>query len=999
VRAQTVTADFGDHSDPAALAYPIPSEIMGAQYSRVMPSTAMNTLYNGGFRRLRMHGYLQVVYTTQTANWTQLDTFLDAIKNANVGKSPGFKVTLELTYTPPWLVPTVTGCVQPGQANAEKLPPDPNRFTLPPDNDVTTWAKLAQSIVAHVDQKYPGLVTDFEIWNEPELPSFCVRPNDADTRFNRYAAAPLIRQQLAADGQMGRIGGPTITSTSDITRFVGGLVNNTSTAPYVDFISYHKYPSGQSDIDGGMTWDGNGNPNAAPQPLYNRIQSTNNLGFLQHYLSISNATKTGKQPNPTQTKIYLDEYNDNWAFSHDCCRNSPIYSPLFNGLVMVDMLNAVFAGAPHVPDSLEYYSLSNQPFCLLGDSGLQCGTSNYNTSYPQFYLYSLFASPNYLNLSAGNSFMAKSITPGATTSGLAATAFWSVNQNSIVIVNPSSTAYDNVQVSAMNPGFSVGNVTEYLLNDANRTITSFALAGSESVNVSVPAYSVVALKMTPGSGPEFSIAASPASQSVLSGGSTTYSVAVSALNGFTGNVTFAASGLPSGATASFNPASVSGSGSSTLSVTTSADTPTGTYPIAITATSGTLEHTTQVSLAVSGSIDFSLSVTPSSRTIAQNSWNTYSLTVSPQGGFNGVVTFATSGLPAGATATFTPTSITGSGTTSMMISCAGWTAPGNYTVNINATSGSIQHTMSVGLSVTGFSISVSPGSQSVSRGSSTTYTATITDLNGYSSTKTLSVTGLPSGATATFNPSSLPGSGTSTLTVQTAGETPIGTFTLSITATSGTLQHSAQVSLVVSGPTDFSLSVTPSSRTIAQHSWSSYSVTVSPQSGFSGVVTFAASGLPAGATATFTPTSITGSGTTSMLISCAGWTAPGNYTVNIIATSGSIQHTTSVGLSVAGFTISASPGSQSVSAGNSTTYTATIADLNGYSSTKTMSVTGLPDGATATFNPSSLTGSGTSTLTVQTAGETPKGTFTLSIRATSTVDGLYHAATVSLTVQ
>jgi len=285
---------------------------------------------------------------------------------------------------------------------------------------------------------------------------------------------------------------------------------------------------------------------------------------------------------------------------------------------------------------------------------------------------------------------------------------------------------------------------------------------------------------------------------VAPGGSTTYSVAVSAVNGFTGSVAFVASGLPTGATASFDPASVSGSGSSTLTVNTTSLTPTDTYPITITATSGTLQHTAQVSLIV-GTSDFSLSATPSSRTVAQNSYTTYSVTLSPQGGFNGVVTFATSGLPAGATATFNPTSLTGSGTTSMLISCAGWTAPGNYTVTITGTSGSIQHTTTVGLSVTGFSLSVSPGSRTVSQGSSTTFTATITDLNGYSATKTMSVTGLPNGATATFDPSSLAGSGTSTLTVQAAGNTPKGTYTLSIKATSsvGSLYHTATVGLTV----------------------------------------------------------------------------------------------------------------------------------------------------------------------------------------------------------
>jgi glycosyl hydrolase family 39 (putative alpha-L-iduronidase) len=514
--AQTVTADFGNHSSKT---YPISPGIFGAQYSNPLPSTANNTLYSGGFRTLRMYGWLQVVYATKTANWTMLDQYLNGIKSVNVGKNPGFRVILELTYTPPWLIPTVSGCPAPGQANSYKVPPDPNRFTVPPDNDVKTWAKLAQSIVAHVDQNFPGLVTDYEIWNEPELGTFCVSPNDATTRLNRYlsiyaATAPLIRAQLKKDNKTARIGGPTIVSTGAISQFIGGLLNNSSTAPYVDFVSYHKFPSGQSEIDPGcMQWNSfakwdPGTSSCKPSstgvtPLYNRVQATNNLGFLFNYLSIANTVKAGKQPNPTQTKIYLDEFNDNWYFyppppaPQDCCRNSPTYSPVFNGLVMVDMLDAVYQGAHRVPDSLEYYAANNQPFCLLGDSGGRCGTSNFNTKYPQYYLYSLFASSSYLNLSAGGSFMAKDVTPKATTSGLAATAFWSANRNSIVIVNPTGTSYLSVLVTANNPGFTVGHATKFLLNATNKSITSSTLAASNSVSVSVPAYSVVAITMTP----------------------------------------------------------------------------------------------------------------------------------------------------------------------------------------------------------------------------------------------------------------------------------------------------------------------------------------------------------------------------------------------------------------------------------------------------------------------------------------------------------------------
>jgi Glycosyl hydrolases family 39 len=791
VVAQTVTADFGSQSSTA---YPIPPGILGAQYSNPLPSTPIDSMYSGGFRTLRMYGWLQVVYASTTPNWTQLDKYLGAIQSVNVGKVPGFKVILELTYTPPWLIPTVQGCPAPGASRSYQVPP----------NDVTTWAALAQSIVAHVDQKYPGLVTDYEIWNEPELGSFCVYPNDSTTRLNKYlsiyaATAPLIRAQLANDNAVARIGGPTITSTGAIAQFIGGLVNTPSTAPYVDFVSFHKYPAGQSDITGGMLWDQKSS--SGVQSLYSRVQASNTLGFMNHYLSVANTVKAGKQPNPTQTRIYLDEYNDDWAFTNDCCRNTPTYSPLFNGLVMVDMLDSVYQGAFRVPDTLAYYSASNPPFCLIGSSGGSCGASNYSVLYPQYYLYSLFGSPNYLNLSAGGSYMANSVSPGATSSGLAATAFWSANQDSIVVVNPTSTSYDSVQVTANNPGFAIGNVTEFLLNSTNQTISSSTLSASSTVNVSIPAYTVVAIKITPTSAPDFTIAASPASQTVTPGSGTTYSAAITAANGFTGTVTFAASGLPAGATASFSPTSVSGSGSSTLTVNTASSTPTGSYPITITGSSGTLQHTAQVTLVVSstGSADFSLAVTPASRTIAQNTYSTYSVTVSPLNGFSGAVTFAASGLPAGATATFNPTSITGSGSTSMTISCAGTAVPGNYTVTITATSGSIQHTTTVALAVTGFSLSVSPTSQPVTRGNAAAYTATVTDLNGYSATETMSVTGLPSGATATFSPSSIAGSGTSTMTVQTATSTPTGTYTLTVKATSsiGSLYHTALVTLSV----------------------------------------------------------------------------------------------------------------------------------------------------------------------------------------------------------
>jgi hypothetical protein len=98
--------------------------------------------------------------------------------------------------------------------------------------------------------------------------------------------------------------------------------------------------------------------------------------------------------------------------------------------------------------------------------------------------------------------------------------------------------------------------------------------------------------------PDFSISTTPSSQTVVPGDSVTITVDVSAINGFNGTVSFTISGLPAGATASFNPTSVTGSGSSILIVTTGSTTPLGTYTLTITGASGSLTHSTAVSLFV-----------------------------------------------------------------------------------------------------------------------------------------------------------------------------------------------------------------------------------------------------------------------------------------------------------------------------------------------------------------------------------------------------------------
>ena len=98
-----------------------------------------------------------------------------------------------------------------------------------------------------------------------------------------------------------------------------------------------------------------------------------------------------------------------------------------------------------------------------------------------------------------------------------------------------------------------------------------------------------------------------------------------------------------------------------------------------------------------------------------------------------------------------------------------------------------------------FSVMLTPPSQTLGPSESTSYTVTVTPTSTYSGTVYLSLSGLPSGATGTFSPASLAGSGSSTLTIQTSATTPIATnvFTITGTDATGSPAHSAYATLGV----------------------------------------------------------------------------------------------------------------------------------------------------------------------------------------------------------
>jgi hypothetical protein len=198
-----------------------------------------------------------------------------------------------------------------------------------------------------------------------------------------------------------------------------------------------------------------------------------------------------------------------------------------------------------------------------------------------------------------------------------------------------------------------------------------------------------------------------------------------------------------------------------------------------------------------------------------------------------------------------------------------------------------------------FSISASPTSGTVTAGNSTTSTITVSDT-GASQTVNLSASGLPSGASASFNPASLSASGTSTMTISTSASTPTGTSTITITGTGSSGTHTTTYSLTVNPvPTnDFSISVSPTSGSVVQGNSATTTVSTAVTSGSAQTVSLSASGVPSGASATFNPTSVTAGNSSTLTISTAATTPTGTYPITITGTGTSATHSTSYSLTV-----------------------------------------------------------------------------------------------------
>jgi hypothetical protein len=401
------------------------------------------------------------------------------------------------------------------------------------------------------------------------------------------------------------------------------------------------------------------------------------------------------------------------------------------------------------------------------------------------------------------------------------------------------------------------------ITTANWTVNGTTLAAGQNAQVNVPAGSLgVAATLTIGGGQPavgtysptvtatstsgvthtqsmttivvsqntayFGLWMSPASQTIAQGGLTSSTINIARSN-WTGSVSLSTSGLPAGATPSLNFTSTTGA-TSTLTISTSASVAPGLYPITITGTGTTSSKTTLTQtasfvLAVQAASTTSASaptvaapntsVTPSSALSAVTSAATGTVTFKVFGPQATAPTSCSGGTTVGTATvngpnTYKPASgytLTSSGGTYW------WYASYSGDTYNNASNSSCGAGMASTV-VQDFSIGTSGAtSQTALTGGtsddSATYTTSVTPIGGLPGTVALSlVSGLPSGANASFSPAST--ASTSTLTVDVGTNVQPGTYTLSVqgqaTIAGTVVTHTTPVTLIVNPSQPFTIS-------------------------------------------------------------------------------------------------------------------------------------------------------------------------------------------------
>ncbi len=326
------------------------------------------------------------------------------------------------------------------------------------------------------------------------------------------------------------------------------------------------------------------------------------------------------------------------------------------------------------------------------------------------------------------------------------------------------------------------------------SVASTAAAGTYTITVKANGTGVaektatVNLTVTEVAQPTLSITLNPASLSIAAGAMDSSLATVTRGGGFTGALTLAAAGAPTGVTVTTS-AIAADNTTSRVVVTVDSTVAPGSYAVTLTATgTGVADATSMLTVNVVAAAGYEVSFTPDSLDIAPGAQDTTSVGISRSGGFTGALTFAVdSTVPSGITVTLPSAPVAGD-TASLTVAVSDSVAAGTYSVSINI-SGTDVPAQTKMLTIVvpdlgGLTLTATPASPSLTQGQSTPITIGIARTAPFTAPVTFAVTGLPAGVTAAIQPDSAAGD-SAVLTLTAANAAALGTANVKVLGSGG----------------------------------------------------------------------------------------------------------------------------------------------------------------------------------------------------------------------
>lgn len=409
---------------------------------------------------------------------------------------------------------------------------------------------------------------------------------------------------------------------------------------------------------------------------------------------------------------------------------------------------------------------------------------------------------------------------------------------------------------------------------------------------------------------------------------------------------------------------------------------------------------------------YALGVTPSTLTIFGNQQATFNGQAIALNGYQGQVTLSCTGASPPSTCSFSPNPVSPSSSGAPFTLTASG-ADGSYSFNAQGTdTNQLKFTLPLSLNVVDFALTA-PSPDSITVSDSTTSPPTqfqVKAFGPFNGTVNTVCSGLPSGAACNFQPASSvhPTQGSPLnmgLTISAASTTPVGTFPITIIATtSGGPQLTQNLTLTVNNVTDYELKIAaPTSQTTpetAQGAQATFSGTLTALNGYNSAVklTCAAGTTAPPPSCVAIPPSVTPTAGGAAFTVTVKSKVVGTYHFKILATGtdpGAIQHSQDVSFATTfSFGLTDQAGPQSIPSGQTATYDLILMPYGGnFPQPVNLTCSGLPSLSTCGFTPSQVpAGSGQTALTFTVQTTAP----VLSMRSPAKSNLLFYATWLPL---